>query len=332
MTARLVLWLALAPLSAVACEPGLPAGPATDPPDPVDATPLTALDSARLALRSLIENVPGADAHRYGLTDDRGRTMDCLKIIPSAAAGGFIGVYHVYNGAGFDVYLATSTNLLDWTAVRRLGTNASQPTIAAAGEGFVVAWEQEPQNHLHFAYFSDWSDLRAGSPAKTFDAAQTLSPCAEGTPNLYSASESAVAAGFHYYADCDVDRQASGATDWSSWSAAPEPELDSVMLGHGLRGNIGDRDGPLLFHGQLFTLIEGQYTKGDFGSWRVFLLDEAGAHPLTIRTHSGSTAFGNPTFAEIELGGRRTLVVTLFLFGEGARAGEGGPLVYYHHF
>ena len=41
---------------------------------------------------------------------------------------------------------------------------------------------------------------------------RTLSSCAEGTPNIFSATSnlSSVDVGFHYFQDCRVDRQASG--------------------------------------------------------------------------------------------------------------------------
>lgn len=296
--------------------------------------PLSALDSARLDLRRYIEMVAQAEAHRYGATDNARYTLDCLKIIQSSAVGGFIGVYHTFDGSKFDVHLATSTDLLTWRWIRRLGTSASQPTIAPTDSGFVVVWEQEPQNHLRFTYYRNWSDLEAGTPLKTLDAPQTLSPCAEGTPNIYAASATAVDAGFHYFAECDVDRQARGTTDWSSWKSTPQPALDSAVLAHGIRGNVGDRDGPIRFRGFDFSLIEGQRVKGDFGSWRVFLYDHqtGAAEPLNIVTHAGSTAFGNPTIASIDFRGRRALVITLFLFGEGAGLREGGPLIYYRYF
>jgi hypothetical protein len=80
------------------------------------------------------------------------------------------------------------------------------------------------------------------------------------------------------------------------------------------------------------TLIEGQLRVGDWGSWRVFQYDPLTkrAQLLDIRTHGGSTAFANPTVTALRSPqGVSALVVTLFVFSEGAAAGEAGPLIYY---
>jgi hypothetical protein len=60
-----------------------------------------------------------------------------------------------------------------------------------------MAWEQEPRNHLMFVYFDSRDDLMRGAVAKSYEAPMVLSPCANGTPNLYSASNTRVDVGFH---------------------------------------------------------------------------------------------------------------------------------------
>jgi hypothetical protein len=92
-----------------------------------------------------------------------------------------------------------------------------------------------------------------------------------------------------------------------------------------------DRDA-LTWRGRSVELVEGQLRKNDWASWRVFLYDPASrrACPLHIRTHGGSVAFGNPTITAVTSPtGADAIVVTLFLFSEGAAAGEAGQLVYY---
>jgi hypothetical protein len=101
-------------------------------------------------------------------------------------------VHHTYINGEAKVNLATSSDLMNWTWIRELaGSNtgsASQPTIAVASDGgFVMAWEQEPSNHLKFVYFSSRTNLMNGVVSKSFDTSRTLSNCAEGTPNIYSA-------------------------------------------------------------------------------------------------------------------------------------------------
>ncbi|WP_222853995.1 hypothetical protein [Fodinicola acaciae] len=304
-------------------------------------------DPARAQLRGLVENVSASTAHRYGVHDDAGHTMDTVKVIQDRT-GGYLAVSHFMAADGhFRVNLATSSDLLNWHWVRELAGSstgpASQPTIAQApNEGFVLAWEQEKpgggDNHLAFRYFASRDDLLAGKVSRSYDAARTLSSCAEGTPNIYSVTlspdidHSTVDIGGHYWSNCDRDRQQRGRlSNFSSWSTAAQPNVDNALLYWGVGGNIGDRD-QAMFSGYSFGLIEGQYTKGAFGSWRTFVYDyqTGNADRTTIHTDGGSTAFANPTLTVLTApGGRRALLVTLFIPSEGAAAGESGELLYY---
>jgi len=184
------------------------------------------IDEARSELRGNIEDVTQATASRYGVVDDRGHEMDTVKIIAVPESGGFVGLYHSFrqDSGTYAVHLATSRDLLYWTWQGELAEDASMPTIKPASDGgYVVAWEQEPPNHVRLTYYRSWMDLLAGRASKSFDAPLMLSTCAEGTPNLYAASSTAVDVGFHFYRDCTLDREARGATDWHSWTAAPVP-------------------------------------------------------------------------------------------------------------
>jgi hypothetical protein len=294
-------------------------------------------DPARAALKSLIENVTSATGKRFDAKDNVGHNMDCAKIIANPEAGGYIAVYHTYVNGEAKVNLASSTDLLNWTWIRELAGSitgaASQPTIKVASDGgFVMAWEQEPSNHLKFVYFRNWNDLKNGVVNKRYDAARLFSSCAEGTPNLYSASSTRLDVGFHYYKNCDVDRQARGTlTNFNSWTASTQGNFDNALLHWGVAGNIGDRDGHLNFQGYNFGLIEGQFKKGDFGSWRSFIYDYStgNAEQLNIRTNGGSTAFANPTITALTINGQNAMVVTLFVPSEGAAPGEAGELIYY---
>jgi len=293
--------------------------------------PISPTDAeARAELRYYIERVARATARRYRVFDDAGHTMDGLKIIANPDAGGFIGVYQTYRAGTFDAHLATSSDLLHWTWRVVLDRSAAQPTIKAAGAGFVVVTETDGDNHLRFYYYDRWQALLSASPSRTYDAARTLSPCAEGTPNIYAGDNTRVDVGFHYWSQCDVGRQARGVTDWSTWSAAPEPALDSAIITYGIAG-VGDRDGPFTFRGYQFAVIEGEGVRNQWDSWRVFLYDyqTQTADQLSIQTNAGSISFGNPTIEEVQIGGRDALVMTLFLFLDGSAAGEDGSLVYY---
>ncbi len=286
---------------------------------------------ARAELRYYIERVTQATARRYRAHDDVGHTMDGLKIIANPDAGGFIGVYQTYRGGTFDAHLATSTDLLRWTWRTALTLSAAQPTIRrVAGGGYVVVTETDGNNHLRFAYYDSWPALLNATASWTYDAPRTLSPCAEGTPNIYAADRTGVEVGFHYWSECNVGRQARGVTDWSSWSAAREPALDSAIIAYGIAG-VGDRDGPFTFRGYQFAVIEGEGIRNRWDSWRVFLYDyqTQTADQLDIRTDAGSTSFGNPTIEEVQIGGRQALVMTLFVFLDGSRGDENGSLIYY---
>ena len=292
-------------------------------------------DPTRAELRHIIENVTGADAHIYNAKDNAGHTMDCAKIIANPS-GGFIAVYHTYVNGQAKVNLASSTDVLHWTWIRELaGSNtgsASQPTIAVAADGgFVMAWEQEPNNHLKFVYFRNWTDLQNGAVNKSFNAPQTLSSCAEGTPNLYYASSTRLDVGHHFYSNCDVDRQARGTlTNFNAWTTSKQPNFDNALLYWGVKGNIGDRDAAV-YKGYNFGVIEGQGTKGDFGTWRTYLYDyqTGNADTMHIVTDHGSKAFANPTITNTVIGGQNAILVTLFVPSENSGSGEAGELIYY---
>ncbi|CAF4485226.1 unnamed protein product [Rotaria sp. Silwood2] len=264
--------------------------------------------------------------------------MDCLKIIKRIGSEEFIGVYHTVIDGIPRVYLARSTDLLQWTWLQELAYQASQPTIAVPGDqpqGFIVAWEQEPRNHLQIAFYSTWDNLRAGKAQKTFDAARTLSPCAEGTPNIYGQpTVNRIDIGFHYFEKCVVDRQARGLLlNFNQWTEVRKVStIDNAILYHGVQGNIGDRDALSNFDGYTFTIIEGQYKPNDFGTWRIFMYDPQtnNADKVPILTDGGSLAFANPTMTRTTMKGQDILLVTLFLPSEQAAPGEAGELIYYH--
>ena len=288
------------------------------------------ISEVRAELLGYVGDVTSASGYRYHATDDRGHVMDTAKIIQVAETGEFAAVYHWgSNESGFHVALATSSDLLNWTWRVDLADRASQPTIKAALDGgYVVAWDSDIGLHLRLSYFPTWDDLLAGKAAKVFDAQRQLSDCAEGTANLYSASSTEVDFGMHYFADCDLDRQARGATDWTTWQAEKQPLLDRAALFQGYQGSVGDRD-VIQFQGYDFTFLEAQFSRDDWGSFRILLYDdETGAADLVsfpapppeppsvhvfIHTHRGSYSFSNMTVSEIEIEGQKALVVGVYI-------------------
>jgi hypothetical protein len=302
-------------------------------------------ESGRALFKSLIEDVPGSDARRYGVADDLGREMHCAKIVedPNApAASRYLAVYHSTLVDGrFHCALATSADLLAWHYVRDFGPGSSQPTLAVVpdGGGYLVAWEQDPNSHIALRYFPDRDTLLNGPPLRSFHARRrTLSRCAEGTPNVYSVllnpdiDHSVITLGGHYWWKCDVDRQLMATlTNFKRWHVVRRPELDDALLAFGIGGNIGGRD-PITFLGLSLGVIEAQNIKGDFGSWRTYVYDYAAqkAELAAIRTDGGSQAFANPHVTALTApDGRRAIAVSLFVPSDGAARGEGGQLIYY---
>lgn len=309
------------------------------------------ISQVRDELLGYVGDIPGATGYRYAVTDDLGHEMDAAKIIQIPETGEFAAVYHwwSHDTSSFSVSLATSTNLLDWTWRATLAEQSSMPYIKQASDGgYVVAWEQEPDNHLRFAYYATWDDVLHGAAAKTFEAQQQLSDCAEGTPNIYSASSAEVDFGFHYYADCETDRQARGTTDWVTWEATPQPHLDRAALLQGYRGSIGDREA-IVFKDYEFTFLESQFTQDDWRTFRLLVYDEelgardqagltrgfgeAPPEPPSVHvfmfTHKGSYSFTNLTATEVTIDGQRAIVFGVFIPMEGGRPGEVGQLIYY---
>jgi hypothetical protein len=221
---------------------------------------------------------------------------------------------------------------MDWTWRRELAGQASQPTIAPASDGgYVVAWEQEPDPiHLAIAYYATWDDLKAGKATRRIDPPVTTPACGEGTPSIEAASSERVDVSFHYHADCERDRQAGGSTDWTTWQATTRPAVDQALADVGVKGHMGDRDA-IDFRGHRLVLIEGQLVLDDWSAWRTFLYDPSTgtAEKLNFRTHAGSVAFANPTITRIEIDGAAAILVTLYVFTEGAAGSEDGELIYY---
>ncbi len=292
--------------------------------------------------RRIVRDVRGATGYRYGTHDSNGRSMDTLKIV-DRPGGGYLGVYHVHT----DVWLATSEDLDRWTARTILDDEATQPTVLQLPTGGFLTAVEANRGYgglVRLRHYADADALLAGRFDRERTLPRRLSRCNEGTPSLDSVilapdiDHSVIDVGFHYHRRCRVDRQATGTlTDLDTWTADADESLDARVTaaaagqGERVRGNIGDRDSAVL-DGARYTLIEVQYRFGDFGSWRVYLVD-----PLTgaisyepIATHGGSVAFANPTVTRIlSPAGRPALVFTMFLPHEGSAPGEAGELVYY---
>jgi len=335
--------------------------------------------NARVALTRIVEQVDRTTAHRYGARDDRGAPLEGLKVVQVGER--YIGVYHAPGGGRFNVHVATSRDLIEWTRRATIDDDASQPTISVQpGGSLIVAYEKTtlldllprpplpealvspmeivdgPLNRIRvrFRFYRSVDALLDNQVSRQFTAPRSLSPTAEGTPSITKAilrrgliSRSRIEVGMHYFADLDrngrpdLDRQATAVlTDFRGWRAQAQPDLDADFLQ--LRtlhrgfvsppaGSIGDRD-QIMLDGVRLELQEAQYIPGDYASWRTFIVDPRTrvAGPLEIRTGGDSRSFGNPTATALTApSGRPAVLVTMYVFAEGAARSEAGPLVYY---
>ena len=302
---------------------------------------LSAPAQAATPLRTIVEDVPGSTAYSYGTRDNMGNPMDTLKVVKSQF-GGYLGVYHTVTSGRFVVKVATSVDLLTWRFAANLAYDASQPTIYPLRWGAeLVAYESKAgcpggKSCIALQHYGTESALLSGVASRSVILPRTLSTCAEGTPSIYSATHtlSVIDIGFHYFRDCQVDRQARGTLfnfDPLTWAPAATPSIDAGILAAGASpgGMIGDRDGGV-YDGSYNRLVEGQIQPSDFSSWRNFLLTGGTTTQLSIRTHGGSQAFANPTFTALPLpNGEPGVVVTQFVPSSVAAPGEAGELIYY---
>lgn len=296
---------------------------------------------------SLVQHLESVTASRlsvYGLTDNQGRGMDCLKVFQASGAnqaGVYYGVYHNRENSVFAVHLARSNNLTHWEWVTRLDTHASQATVwPCENGGYVLAYEKDGENScwIRVRYYDDLSSLRTANDVKEFNVPRSLAPTAEGTPSFDHVeigrggiAESEIHLRFHYFKNVHVDQLAHGKLmNFSAWKAEPLERANAELTRLGWLGNLGDRD-KFQWRDSSYYLQEIQRRKGDWSSWRTCLCDPSGMpiHTLNIRTHHHSKAFANPNATWVtDSENQRKLVVTLFLPAEGNPRSEAGTLLY----
>ena len=292
-----------------------------------------------IPLRTIVEDVPGSAAYRYGVRDNFGNPMEGLKVVKSPL-GGYLGVYHAVTAGRSAVKVATSPDLMSWRFRSNLVENASHPTIYKPARGtWLVAYESHVScggagHCLGLRYYGMESALLSGAASRRVTLPRRLSTCGEGTPSVFSAAAnlSTIDLGFEYSRDCYVERQARGTLqdfNPATWSPYATPSTDDAILAAGASpdGDIGDRDGNT-HDGAYNRLYEAQLAA--VSSWRTFLFAGGVATQLSVRTHGGSRGFAKPTFTPLTRpNGEPGVVVTQFVTSAGAAPGEAGELVYY---
>jgi hypothetical protein len=245
--------------------------------------------------------------------------MDAVEVVQAGRT--YLGVYHACSD-GCRVRLATSSDLRRWTYRATLDRAASQPSLAADGDGFVLAVETAEDPHVRLWHFTDRRALLRATPDRRFDAPRSLSACAEGTPTISRVSAADVRLRIHYFAGCRTDREAVAELDgWRTWTAAPDPGLDARLTRAGAVGKHGDRD-QVRWAGEDLIVLEAQTRADDWSSWRLFVADPTSAtDPVRVVFRDAPHAAANPAVARIELpSGRTVLLVSVFVPREGAAA------------
>ncbi len=290
-----------------------------------------------------------AETFVAGARDDLGSELAGLDVIaapPGAGVPGhYVGVHHTLVGGVWVTKLATSDDLTAWTHRADLDTHASQPTLTALPDGgYLLALERDTPDDVYVSrsnlvvrHYASWAALAAGTFDRQVDLPRTLAETAEGTPSLTVASwngpgASQIVITFHYLKHIEVDRQAAGVLtnfDAASWAPQPDAPFNSLFLGLGTRGNLGDR-AELRYEGHAFAVVEAQSVRNDFGAWRWYLYDRERheARLLALRGPAGSYALGNPTVRPL-VGptGRPLLFISGYAFFQGAGTGEAGQFI-----
>eukprot|EP00605_Chrysophyceae_sp_TOSAG23-4_P001391 GSChrysophyteH1.ASY1.ANO1.1511.1 assembled CDS len=278
----------------------------------------------------------------------------------------YFSLYHAYVGKEYEVRLASSNDLMTWQYRRTLLSNADMPFISRVdgSDWLLVTHEQwmsknsQIPSQLGFKLYYNESQLLEGEHFNSFVAPLTVGEVIEGTPSIYSTSfverdglymvDADI--GFHYNNDDGIDQVASAKLN-SFGPATVKPFIsesnaqknyDNLFIKNGAVGNIGQRQAGML-QGQHINVQEaniGSMPPTIWEDWRIWVYNYSngeGSIPtgdsnevtmLNIKTHGGSTAFGNPSWTILNCNGRDCLFVSYFLFSEGAADGEAGVCVF----
>jgi hypothetical protein len=282
----------------------------------------------------------------------------------------YAAVYHtpysVTGGFRYKINLAVSDDLIHWTFVRTLIDNADMPKIVevSGSDWVLIAHEQwlgasvasTAPCQVAFALFYDLGDLMNGTIRASWIAPQYESDL-NGTPSIYNAQlvsnggEYVVNGqfGFHYWngtrdvnAFTTIDNLFDPQGGTVSYPATATG-YNNLLINAGVSGNIGQRDTLVTTSGR-YNIQEGNIgtPATSWNNWRIWLYTFAGSaqYPtgngnlvmLSPQTSHGSYSFGNPSVSVVDNpdGNGHALVISYFIFSQGAAPGEAGSLIYYY--
>jgi hypothetical protein len=267
----------------------------------------------------------------------------------------------------YQVNLAASNDLVTWTYIGLLVDNASMPKIAQiSGASWVVVTHEQwlgsgtpsaAPAQVGYELFYDFNDLMSKTIRSTWIAPQYIDNL-NGTPSVYEFHLANYGGyysvdgqyGFHFN-DTSTGFDENAVTTITqlfdpTGGTATYPSTAStyngVLQSAGAVATVGDRD-TLVTTTARFNVQEGNVGAGAnfWYNWRIFLYTfvESTNYPtgagsaiqLSPVTPNSSTSLGNPTISVVDnpSGTGKALVVSYFIFGQGAGSGEAGSLLYY---
>ena len=95
---------------------------------------------SNITLTNVLSEPIFANASAYDAKDNQGNSMQCVSVIDLVGqsakyAAVYSTPYAVTNGYTYNVNLATSDDLIHWTFIRTLATNADLPEIKTVSNG-----------------------------------------------------------------------------------------------------------------------------------------------------------------------------------------------------
>ncbi|WP_084583731.1 hypothetical protein [Sphingomonas azotifigens] len=276
--------------------------------------------------------------------------------------------YAVAGGAlRFKVNVAGSNDLLRWRYLGLLVDNASMPRLAAVrGTAWIVlAHEQwagrgpgsSGPSRLGYKLFYSGADLVNRVVRANWVQPNFLTSL-NGTPSFYDLRQDYCGVyrcvsgtiGFHYWSGRkDLNAATTNQMMFdprgaaTSVSAAVTDRYNLRFTTLGVTGNLGQRDFLATSTGR-YLVQEGNVgtAAGSWDKWRIYLYrytetalapDGSGTiTPIRPETPGGSVSFGNPSISVVDdpAGRGKVVVISYFLFSEGAKNGEAGSLLYYY--
>lgn len=314
-----------------------------------------------------LSNPRSATGARYDIKDSAGNAMHNPSVLQmTGQLHKYAAVYHTPYSVGgvgrFRINLAVSNDLLNWTYQRMLVDNADMPKIArVSGASWVVLvheqWMASGQAQVKFSLFYDFNDLLNGTIRSSWLQPQYSSFGLDGTPSIYEFHLSMTNGyydvdgqyGFHFW---DGKRDVAANTTilhlfnpLGGTAQYPSTAVDynSLLTSYEVKGNIGQRD-TLVTGDARYNVQEGNTgtPAESWGEWRIWLYTFNDSHnyptgngtvtPISPATPNGSQSFGNPSISVVDRpsGGGKALVISYFIFNEGAGPGEAGSLLYYY--